>query len=283
MFSIPTSRIRTVSIAAFAVVVSFALGACNSSNSTQKSNVQSTTKTSLTSSDKDAAKARWEGIMKRIETAVANGDMTREQANERYASIKKRMAQRDVTKGNARAEAYLNDVGIKIKAAIANGEMTEEEGKTKYAASVQRIKKRMAGASKREAMADDSKRFTKEEYGAAAAKMVSMVKAGEITREQMQQRLDRMSKAMASKDDEDRDAWAGFKRRIEAAVESGVMTLEESREAYEGFRRRMAARDDQREKLSDDCMALRRKLGEAVRNGEMTREEAGKIWEDEGC
>jgi hypothetical protein len=38
-----------------------------------------------------------------------------------------------------------------------------------------------------------------------------------------------------------------------------------------------------RKEISDDCIALRKKLGEAVRSGEMTREEAGKIWDEEGC
>ena len=71
-----------------------------------------------------------------------------------------------------------------------------------------------------------------------------MVKAGEITREQMQERLDGMKKAMSGGD------------REEAS---------------------------DRQEVSDDCMALRRRLGEAVRNGAMTREEAGKIWEEEGC
>ena len=68
--------------------------------------------------------------------------------------------------------------------------------------------------------------------------MALMVKAGEITREQMQARLDGMKKRMSG---------------------------------------------DDREEASDDCMALRRRLGQAVRNGDMTREEAGKVWEDEGC
>jgi polyhydroxyalkanoate synthesis regulator phasin len=89
---------------------------------------------------------------------------------------------------------------------------------------------------------DKSKLITKEAYDEAAAKMARMVKAGEITREQMQQRLDRMGKAM-----------------------------------------RESARGEERREISDDCMALRIRLGTAVRNGDMTREEAGKIWEEEGC
>jgi len=46
---------------------------------------------------------------------------------------------------------------------------------------------------------------------------------------------------------------------------------------------RESMRDGDRGDMSDDCMALRRRLGQAVRNGDMTREEAGKVWEDEGC
>ena len=133
--------------------------------------------------------------------------------------------------------AYLAQVGAEIKEAVASGEMTPEEGKANYADTVEAVKQRMMASKSK----GKSKQITKEDYDEAAAKMARMVKAGEITREQMQQRLDRMSQAEASKD------------------------------------------DGQRRELSDDCMALRRKLGEAVRNGEMTREEAGKIWEEEGC
>jgi hypothetical protein len=38
-----------------------------------------------------------------------------------------------------------------------------------------------------------------------------------------------------------------------------------------------------KEERSDDCIELRKKLGESVQNGEMTREEAGQIWKEEGC
>ena len=139
-----------------------------------------------------------------------------------------------ITDGNVRAEAYLNDVGRKIRMAITNGEMTEEEGRVKYAATVQRVEKRMAGAKGTDA--DGERKLAQENYDRAADKMTEMVKAGEITREQMEARLNRMKKAMASK-----------------------------------------------EERSDECIELRKKLGEAVRSGEMTREEAGKIWEEEGC
>jgi hypothetical protein len=174
-----------------------------------------------------------------IKKAVANGEMTAEEGKAKYAEaeerIEKRMGQK--SEGNKRAQAYLAQVGAEIKKAVANGEMTAEEGKAKYADTVEAIKKRMMAAKSK----GKSKKITKEEYAQAKSKMLRMVKTGEITREQMQQRLDRMSQVEASKD------------------------------------------DNQRGESSDDCMALRRRLGQAVRNGEMTREEAGKIWEEEGC
>ena len=139
-----------------------------------------------------------------------------------------------IADGNARAEAYLNDAGREIRMAIKNGEMTEEEGRLKYAAIAKRVEKRMAGAKPK--TADTDARARRARYKEASDKMIEMVEAGEITREQMEARLNRMKKAMASKDEP-----------------------------------------------SDDCIELRKKLGEAVRNGEMTREEAGKIWEEEGC
>ena len=191
-----------------------------------------------------------------------------------------------ITYGNARAEAYLNDVGRKIRMAIVDGEMTEEEGKLKYAATVQRVKKRMAGAKGSEAVG--KRTFTKEDYKQASAKMARMVKAGEITREQMQQRLNRMKKAMGESADRgasDADKRARRARYQEAAdkmaemVKAGEITREQMEARLNRMKKAMASKEDR----SDDCIALRKKLGEAVRSGEMTREEAGKIWDEEGC
>ena len=64
-----------------------------------------------------------------------------------------------------------------------------------------------------------------------------MLEAGEITREQMQQRLERMK----------------------------------------------AGSEEKKADPSDDCIKLRQRLGDALRAGEMTREEAAEIWRKEGC
>ena len=188
-------------------------------------------------SGNERAQAYLKDVAGEIKAAIANGTMTSEEGKAKYAEaearIEKRMGQKNA--GNTRLEAYLAKVGAEIKEAVNNGEMTPEEGKAKYAETVEAIKQRMMHTP-------DKKPITKEAYDEAAAKMIRMVKAGEITREQMQERLDAMGSAM-------RESIRG----------------EESRE------------------ISDDCMGLRRRLGQAVRNGDMTREEAGRIWEEEGC
>ena len=101
-----------------------------------------------------------------------------------------------ITDGNARAEAYLNDAGREIRMAIKNGEMTEEEGRLKYAAIAKRVEKRMAGAKPKTAGTDSRARRAR--YQEAVDKMTEMVKAGEITQEQMETRLERMKKAMSA-------------------------------------------------------------------------------------
>ena len=42
-------------------------------------------------------RAKWEGVQERIEGAVERGEITREQADERYAGFRRRMAQREKT------------------------------------------------------------------------------------------------------------------------------------------------------------------------------------------
>jgi len=113
--------------------------------------------------------------------------------NSTQKAVESSVSRVSIADGNARAEAYLNDAGRKIRMEIKNGEMTEEEGRLKYAAIAKRVEKRMAGAKPKTADTDVRAR-----YKEAVDRMAEMVKAGEITREQMQTRLDGMKKRMAA-------------------------------------------------------------------------------------
>ncbi len=237
----------------------------------------------------ERAKAYLKKVAGEIKEAIAKGTMTSEEGKAKYAEaearIEKRMGQKNA--GNKRIEVYLTKVGAEIKEAVASGDMTPEEGKAKYAKTVEALKQRMMMAGKSKGQ---SKQITKEDYDAAASKMARMVKAGEITREQMQTRLDEMRMRMGESADRgtsNADKRASRARYQEASdkmaemVKAGEITREQMQARLDGMRKRMGG--DDRGEVSDDCMTLRRKLGEAVRNGDMTREEAGKVWKEEGC
>ena len=55
----------------------------------------------------------------------------------------------------------------------------------------------------------------------------------------------------------DKALWEGFQRRIEIAVEQGLITPEQARERYAGFRKRMGHRND--ENLGSGRMNLNRR------------------------
>ena len=80
----------------------------------------------------------------------------------------------------------------------------------------------------------------------------------------------------------------GVAERIQLAIKNGDITEEEGKERYAMAVQRVGERvapskGKDNGAVSDDCMELRKKLGTAVRNGEITRDEAAEIWEDEGC
>ena len=143
------------------------------------------------------------------------------------------------TDSNARAEAYLNEAGRKIRMEIKNGEMSEEEGRAVFAGIAKRVEKRMSQSGDH----DKSRKHQdsmKAQYQDAADKMAEMVKAGDITREQMEMRLGEMRKRMrksseySSSDAEMRArTWLEQTgRKIREALENGDLTPEEARAKY---------------------------------------------------
>jgi len=178
-----------------------------------------------------------------ISVAVESGKMTVDEGMEKYDAAVKNINKRmggEKGNNNERAQAYLTKVGTEIRAAVSNGEMTPEEGKAKYAAAEERIKQRMGG--------DKSKTMTKEDYAQGVAKMNRMVKAGEITGEQMEARLNRMKKAMGGEKEKSNDRAQAYLTKIgteiKVAIANGELTSEEGKAKYltavEGIQKRMA-------------------------------------------
>jgi len=155
----------TLSIVALSISSAF-LTACNSTNSTDdRSFARSTDERRMGSNDRNGMRSGMEVRSKRIEAAVENGDMTREEANKMLAQMRKRMAEgrkrgegHDAARkrgegkcpdckrgegkcpdcksieGHDRGESRtINWDGIKarIEAAVENGDMTREEADKK--------------------------------------------------------------------------------------------------------------------------------------------------------
>ena len=92
-------------------------------------------------------RAIWIGFRERIEGAVERGEITREQADERYAGFRRRMAQRDNKGGNnnkssAEDKALWEGIQRRIEAAVENGDLTREEARERYAGFRRRMTQR---------------------------------------------------------------------------------------------------------------------------------------------
>jgi cell division protein FtsB len=133
------------------------------------------------------------------------------------------------------------------------------------------------------------KSITREDYAAAQAKMQAMVDKGEITQAQMDERLMGMRRMIGKSKVADktitREDYATAQAEMQAMVDKGEIT-EEQMNARLNRMRKMIARGNgssERREMSDECKELGRRIRTAVGNGNMTSEEARKLWEAEGC
>ncbi|MCP4796478.1 MAG: M48 family metalloprotease [Phycisphaeraceae bacterium] len=149
---------------------------------------------------------------------VAAGEMSEEDARAKFAENEKRMWMRYkaaedknafAMKGDAKTpqidldelkveiEERLRAMGADLRKQVAAGEMSEEDAKARFKKGEERMWMRYQAAEEKnaDAMKAGKAGMSKADYDAAVRKMTEMVKAGKITREQMQKRLDRMKQA----------------------------------------------------------------------------------------
>ena len=92
-------------------------------------------------------RAKWVGVRERIEGAVERGEITREQADERYAGFKRRMELRDI-KGENNDKSSVEDKALwegfqrRIEIAIEQGLITREQADERYAGFRRRMAQR---------------------------------------------------------------------------------------------------------------------------------------------
>ena len=210
----------------------------------------------------------------KIVDAVRSGEMTRDDAGLKIEAFKKELH-----------EQMMTEFKDRMIAAIDNGTMTEKEVDDVWV------------AYKKMNFEDNESQFTRQDYAEAQAKMQKMVDAGEITRAQMKTRLGEMRSMIGkgtsktkTQSDITRQDYAEAQAKMQKMVDAGEMTEEEMNGRLNRMRKKMGVtrgdaktEDRSRTEVSTDCMELRRTLGDAIRAGEMTREEAGEIWRNEGC
>ena len=220
-----------------------------------------------------AAEDAYADFEAKIAAAVRNGEMTREDAGLKIEAFKKELHER-----------MLAEFKERMTASIEDGSMTEEDADNVWL------------AYKKMNFEDDEPRITRQDYAEAQTKMQKMVDAGEITRAQMKTRLGEMRRMIGKGTSKTgtpakltRQDYAEAQAKMQEMVDAGEMTEEEMNGRLNRMRKKMGAgskaktEERSRNDVSADCMELRRTLGDAIRAGEMTREEAGVIWRNEGC
>jgi len=168
-------------------------------------------------------------------------------------------------------------VGRRLRQAVAAGELTGAQARV------------MLGTLKKSA-ATEKKTDKKVNLEGAWKRLEAMAKAGKLTEEQAHARMAAIKKGAAKKDAGSERAEAYLmkvRKELGAAVEAGEMSREDAGKRYksaeEGLKKRMAgARGEQegyRDRGREYLMNVRKELGEAVKVGKISKEDAIKRYD----
>ena len=157
------------------------------------------------------------------------GDVTASSETGDRATSKKKV---DLDRMKAGAEARLERLRARLGEQVRAGELTRAQARERWTEAERAIQERLQEASPAAA------RMTRADYAAAEARMKKMVEAGDLTEQQMIQRLDRMKKAMV-KTITQKEYDAAVARMTEM-VTSGEMTREQMQKRLDRMKKAMA-------------------------------------------
>ena len=134
------------------------------------------------------SKLDYDAAVRKMTGMVEDGTITREQMQNRLEQMKDRMGGSQNSKAPTRVE--YTEAEKKMAAMVKAGEITKEQMQ-------QRLERMKQDGSKKQRKTgkEGGRRMSRTDYDAAVKRMTEMVEDGTITREQMQQRLDRMKRA----------------------------------------------------------------------------------------
>jgi len=144
--------------------------------------------------DQRARRARYQEAADRMAEMVKAGEITREQMKIRLDGMKKRMSSDNKSKQISKEDYNL--ASSKMARMVKAGEITREQMQSRLD-EMKQIMIKSSDDTRKEASTTDQ-RAMRARYQEAADRMAEMVKAGEITQEQMENRLKRMKKEMSA-------------------------------------------------------------------------------------
>ena len=233
--------------------------------------VSKQTSKTITREDYAAAQAEMQAM-------VDTGEITEDQMNARLNRMRQMIGKSKSAGKSITREDYAA-AQAKMQAMVDKGEITQAQMDERLMGM-----RRTIGKSK----ATD-KTITRKDYATAQAEMQAMVDKGEITEQQMREKLvwmrQMIGKSKATDKTITREDYATAQAEMQAMVDTGDIT-EDQMNARLNRMRKMIARgngNSERREMSDECKELGRRIRTAVGNGDMTSEEARKLWEAEGC
>ena len=223
----------------------------------------------------------------KMQAMVEAGTLTQAQMTEKLSAMRKMIGKAQATQKTVTRADYAQ-AQAKMQAMVEAGKLTQAQMTEKLSDIRKMIGKAQA----------TQKTVTRADYAQAQAKMQAMVEAGKLTQAQMTEKLSAMrkmiGKAQATQKTVTRADYAQAQAKMQAMVEAGKLTQAQMTEKLSAMRKMIGRGRGQARGggeranggdggASDECMTLRRRLGAAVSNGDMTRKEAGEIWQAQGC
>jgi len=263
---------------------------------------------------KKASREReWKMIKGRIEGAVREGKMSREQANEEYERIERRMHSRD--KIAREANERVRKAELEIHEGLETGEISHEDARQ----AIREVHEEMNHVIRRKHLAleleDHERRIGQALESGEISKRQAEEKMMEVRRHMAKQfrvelgdeesKVRRGSDEREGREDPRVRRYRETERELKAAVDAGRISGDQAERELISLRKRLFAEESRREgderhhearrhsregegheghrRHEDErelWEALKRGLDAAVRLGKMEEEEAREIWED---
>ena len=239
-------------------------------------------------------------VAERLEKAVKAGEMSKADMDAVLRALKQqsakkgapRRAQKDGAKKGrqqnpeAEAQRALEMIRRRMRAAVEAGKMTEEEAAKAIRARMADVEARMKKAAKSKRGRGDAAENMRREHEAFVREMGEMVKAGKLSREEMEEKVAAHRRGIAEKmrgaeAKKGRGAMDGIDARLERlkkAVDNGDISPAEAEARYDALmkyaEKNGAGRKQGKQKAEVSSDDFTKRLERAVKNGDMTEEQA---------